>query len=233
MNDEENRTSNQEEAQSACETECDSLSASLPCENPHARDERSTERDGLDPDGGLGNDSCDKDREQQLERDRDTDLGSAEILDDSLQDADPSPASDPADADPPNPTEQLEQLRNELKALRAEIAARNERLAKLGAEYAEFQTLYPNTSLDALDESVMADVRRGIPVAAAYALSERRRIRAEEQAALSNAENSRRTAGAIHATDEDYYSPDEVRKMSRSEVRENYPKILASMKKWH
>ena len=31
----------------------------------------------------------------------------------------------------------------------------------------------------------------------------------------------------------EYFSPDEVRAMSRSEVRENYNKILRSMSNWH
>lgn len=33
-------------------------------------------------------------------------------------------------------------------------------------------------------------------------------------------------------TEKDYYTPEEVRKMSQSEVRKNYQAIMDSMKKW-
>ena len=226
MNDEENRTSNEGKTQSACPEKCDPLPEALPCENPHTGNDCDTEHGRAEC--GDGSDADGRDRDGNDER-----IGTEAVSDDPLQDADPSPAPDPTDTDPTDPSEQLEQLRNELKALRAEIAARDERLSRMSAEYAEFRTLYPHTSFDALDDSVMEDVKRGIPIAAAYALAERRRACAEARAAASNEENSRRTSGAIRSTDEDYYSPDEVRKMTRSEVRANYPKILASMKKWH
>ena len=46
-----------------------------------------------------------------------------------------------------------------------------------------------------------------------------------------NAERSAGRAGTNAAPE--YFSPDEVRAMSQHEVRENYQKIRASMKRWH
>lgn len=56
------------------------------------------------------------------------------------------------------------------------------------------------------------------------------RVKADE----INRRNAARSAGraGTNASPE-YYSPDEVRAMSAAQVRENYQKIRASMKKWH
>ena len=49
-----------------------------------------------------------------------------------------------------------------------------------------------------------------------------------------NLRNALRSTGAItNAADSGYYSPDEVRKMSASEVRQKYGLIKESMKKWN
>lgn len=37
----------------------------------------------------------------------------------------------------------------------------------------------------------------------------------------------------ITTIDEEFFTPEQVRKMSQSEVRKNYKKILESMKYWH
>ena len=48
-----------------------------------------------------------------------------------------------------------------------------------------------------------------------------------------NRRNAARSAGHVGTNvAPEYYTPDEVRAMSPAEVRENYEKIRASMKKW-
>ena len=74
---------------------------------------------------------------------------------------------------------------------------------------------------------------QGIPIAAAYALFERRRFTTEQKALEYNHANARRSSGSLEPTAPDYYSPAEVRAMSQSEVRANYDKIMRSMQKWH
>lgn len=49
-----------------------------------------------------------------------------------------------------------------------------------------------------------------------------------------NTRNASLSAGRVGTNlAPEYYTPDEVRAMSPAEVRENYERIRASMKKWH
>ena len=150
------------------------------------------------------------------------------LHEDTDQDLDPDRGSDPEE----DPTAELERLRSELKALRDQMARRDARLEQLSMEFEEFNTLYPNTPLSSLEDGVWADVQRGIPLAAAYALEKRRREHTERAAELSNMQNASRSSGALSPTQSDYFSPAEVRAMSQSEVRANYQKIIQSMQKW-
>lgn len=103
---------------------------------------------------------------------------------------------------------------------------------RMGEECAEFCELYPEKSPSELPDEVFASMRRGIPLAAAYALYERRRARLEEAAKLLNTENRERSAGGVESAKGGYLSPDEVRAMTPAEVRANYQSILLSMKTW-
>ena len=61
----------------------------------------------------------------------------------------------------------------------------------------------------------------------------RRELSLREHADEVNRRNAARSAGRVGTSlAPEYYTPDEVRAMSPSEVRENYQKIRASMKKW-
>lgn len=56
----------------------------------------------------------------------------------------------------------------------------------------------------------------------------------QAQVAAVNERNSERSAGRLSPQDgEEYFSPNEVRAMSREAVRDNYERILRSMKHWH
>ena len=147
---------------------------------------------------------------------------------DSDQNSDPDPSSS-AEA---TPEEQLRQLRDELTRLRQAIAKQDALLSRMGEECSEFQTLYPETPLSALPDDVWRDVKQGIPLAAAYALAERRRAFTELIAATANQKNRQRSSGSLESTEADYFSPNEVRSMTREEVRTNYQKIMRSMQKW-
>lgn len=154
------------------------------------------------------------------------------------------PEGDPADdaavaeeeaaemTDAPSPEEELTRLREELAELRREIAGHREEVERIGKECAEFRTLYPGVTADDLPDDALEDMRRGLPLAAAYALSERRRVITLQQADESNRSNRLRSSGAVERKDSGYFSPDEVRSMSREDVRKNYRSILLSMQKW-
>ena len=127
-----------------------------------------------------------------------------------------------------------EELHAELARLRAELEETKSLHARMAAELGEFHTLFPEVNLSALPESIWEQVKSGIPLAASYALYEKKCILHREHAAKVNLRNAKKTPGAAGKdTPAEYFSPDEVRAMSQSEVRNNYQKILESMKKWN
>jgi len=129
--------------------------------------------------------------------------------------------------------ERIEQLRSELMHLRAELAQKDTYWNRMAEECEEFRSLYPDTAFSTLPDSVWQDVRRGIPIAAAYALAEKKRAYTEMLAEKSNADNQKRSSGSVESPENEYFSPGEVRSMSPAEVRKNYQKIMQSMQKWH
>lgn len=139
----------------------------------------------------------------------------------------PDPGADPADS------AELSRLREELTRLREELARKESVSFRLGRECAEFRDLYPETPLSSVPDEVWNAVRDGVPLPAAFALAERRRERLEQAAKDSNRRNLARSSGELGQEAPGYFSPEEVRRMSRDEVRENYSNILLSMQKWH
>ena len=128
----------------------------------------------------------------------------------------------------------VEELHAELARLRAELEETKSLHARMAAELGEFQALFPEVSVSALPESIWEQVRSGIPLAASYALYEKKCILHREHAAKINMQNAKKASGAAGKdTPAEYFSPDEVRAMSQSEVRKNYQKIMESMKKWN
>ncbi|MBQ5893079.1 MAG: hypothetical protein IIW78_02375 [Clostridia bacterium] len=127
----------------------------------------------------------------------------------------------------------MDALRGELRRLEEQLRLRDARFSALGTECEEFCTLYPEIPLSSLPDAVWQDVQKGIPLAAAYALAERRRIRREASARESNQQNRLRSTGELRPASTDFFSPAEVRAMSPSEVRANYQSILKSMQKWY
>ncbi len=204
MNDDETLSNHQNQEGT---TECDPLSAPTPSETGCGASREDADNEPLEADPRL------------------PDCGSEN----------PDPYSDPDPAPVPQTDEggELERLRCELTALRRELDARNSIWSRLGRECEEFQSLYPETPLTALDDSIWEEVRRGVPIAAAFALAERKRTRTEAIALESNQANQMRSSGSITGIENDYFSPAEVRAMSRHEVRRNYQKIVRSMKAWH
>ena len=159
-----------------------------------------------------------------------TEMGADEAVPaDSPQSPDPAPQA--LDTNQTADSE-LECIRRELSLLRTQLEEQSRAMQKIGSEYAEFCDLYPNLSPEELPDEVWENVRRGIPISAAYALAERRRIRTMEKAQSLNEENKRRSSGSVEGNSNTYFSADEVRAMTQSEVRANYQKIMLSMQKW-
>lgn len=133
-------------------------------------------------------------------------------------------------ADDASPT--TAKLLLEIDRLKAELSKCDAAALRLVHETEEFRALYPSIDPTELPDAVWKDVAKGTPIAAAYALFERRRYCIEQKATEYNLANEKRSAGSLEATEKDFYSPAEVRAMSQTEVRANYDKIMRSMQKW-
>ena len=154
-----------------------------------------------------------------------------------------NPPDAPADPDPagmaPDPgavpadSAELSELREELTRLREELSHREAVSLRLGRECAEFRELYPDVPLSSVPDTVWDSVRDGIPLPAAFALAERKRLLLDRAAKESNRRNLSRSSGEVGQEAPGYFSFEEVRRMTRDEVRENYNSILLSMQKWH
>ena len=125
----------------------------------------------------------------------------------------------------------------ELAALRLEVRRLREekqRQERLDAEWQEFAGLYPDVSAREVPDAVWQSVAEGLPLAAAYAIHERRRVLWELAAREVNQANAQRSSGSMQTcASEEYYSPEEVRAMGAKEVKAKYTAILNSMKKWN
>lgn len=127
-------------------------------------------------------------------------------------------------------------LLEEIDSLREEIARLN-RLkseeSRILAEINDFCALFPDVKLESLPDEVWEEVRKGAPLAASFALYEKKSAARAKRIAQINSNNATRAAG-IAGTDaaSEYFSPEDVRRMSRAEVHANYSKIKESMKKW-
>ena len=137
-----------------------------------------------------------------------------------------------ADEETIEPVSEVEVLRARVAELEATLSEREQLAERMTRECEEFEAYFPEISLRSLPESVWTQVHAGVPLAAAYALYERglqnQKKKAEEQAA--RAKNC--SVGLPAAGEEHYFSPAQVRAMSRREVRENYDRIFESMRHW-
>ncbi len=129
---------------------------------------------------------------------------------------------------------ELEALRAEVSSLRAQLEGERALYGRMSTECAEFSELYPTVPLSEIPDSIWESVKLGVPIAAAYALYEKRSSMARAKADLINSANSRASSGSIDSPPtEDFFSPAEVKAMSPAEVRKNYSTIIRSMSKWH
>ncbi len=121
------------------------------------------------------------------------------------------------------------ELKNKITELEAMRSAQERILEEIG----DFTALFPEAKIEDIPESVWESVKSGVSLSASYALYTRRLEAEAARIAQINSANASSSAGkAGKNTANEYFSPDEVRKMSRSEVHANYSKIKESMKKW-
>ena len=128
--------------------------------------------------------------------------------------------------------------------LNEKICALNEEIEgyKLAAKHQEaiaeqlneFSELFPEIAVKSVPEEVWESVKQGNSLAASYAVYEKRVTEAAKRIERINAKNASSSAGAIDKhTSQEFFTPDDVRKMSPSEVHANFAKIKRSMGKWN
>lgn len=132
---------------------------------------------------------------------------------------------------------ELEALRLELEGLKAELKRRDELdadRARVEKELEEFMGLYPESDVRAIPEDVWLRVREGIPLAAAFALYQRKSELEKKRIGELNEKNRKMSSGSLNDGEtESFYSPSEVRKMTPQEVKKNYDDIIRSMRHWN
>ena len=137
------------------------------------------------------------------------------------------------------PTQQLPQTEQEqtdesLAPSLTETQRKEDGQAELPAEknvsMEALLALFPSVTEQDIPTEVWESVREGVPIEAAYALYDKKRILREE----INRKNAQRSAGAVSKhSDNGFFSPAEVRQMSPAEVRRHYAWIKESMKRWN
>jgi len=128
----------------------------------------------------------------------------------------------------------IEELKAELDELRRELRERRSAFERMSKEIEEFSELFPSEPLSSLPDSVWESVRGGVPLAASFALYEKRQALLRADAERANEQNRSSSTGSVgRSAVETFFSPSDVREMSREEVRNNYSTILESMKKWN
>lgn len=167
-----------------------------------------------------------------------------EIIDDVTEDVadDTTPPwdepSDTKEQEIPPTVEELDErrqlLEEQILALEGELERKKAETDKKACEYAEFKALYPNVDENELSPEVTEMVEGGVPLAAAYALYEKKQAKRNAAAAAHNKTTKSAGFGCLgNNTENDFFTPDEVRAMTRADVRKNYQKILRSMENWH
>ena len=102
-------------------------------------------------------------------------------------------------------------------------------------DIALFHSLFPEVKGEEIPQEVWDRVEAGESLAASYALYAVKQYREEQRVSRINEENGKKAPPPIEggSTEGDYFSPEAVKNMSRSEIRKHYDKILSSMEKWN
>lgn len=107
---------------------------------------------------------------------------------------------------------------------------RNEKEMRQDIE--KFREYFPDTAAEDIPESVWNEAAEGIPLSYAYALYLKAKERSDSAAAEANLYADERAIPIGNDESEVPYSKEEVENMSTSAVKNNYRKILDSIKGW-
>ncbi len=128
-----------------------------------------------------------------------------------------------------------EKLPEEITSVQEEGAEAPDAAELMEEDIALFRSLFPEVKGEDIPQEVWDRVEAGESLAASYALFAVRKFREEEKISRINEENGKKAPPPVEggSADGDYFSPEAVKNMSRSEIRKHYDKILSSMEKWN
>ena len=128
-------------------------------------------------------------------------------------------------------------LKAEIEDLRAQLVAREQEekiKTRMNTELAEFEEYFPEISLDEIPDEVWEKVKGGASLSASYSLFKRKKELESKKVRDLNEKNRKMSAGSVAGGDgEKYYSPAEVKRMTPAQVKNNYDRILESMRHWN
>ncbi len=131
---------------------------------------------------------------------------------------------------------QEEILSEEKQAVKAEESkAKDAPDLKMKEDISLFHTLFPEVKAEEIPQEVWDRVEEGERLSASYALFILLKEKEEERIQKINEENEKKAPPKIKSdgAESDYFSPEAVKSMSRSEIKKHYNKILSSMEKWN
>ena len=157
------------------------------------------------------------------------------ILNEAVEDILPS-LHDENDCSHTNDNVNVSELNQKIESLTQELESYKKAKAhqeKIAEQLNEFSELFPSIAIKAIPDEVWESVKLGNTLAASYAIYEKRITEAARRIEEINKKNAALAAGiAGKNSSDEFFSADEVRKMSPSEVRANFAKIRKSMETW-
>ena len=159
------------------------------------------------------------------------------ILEENIEIEEEVPKNEPEKEEGEEEKSELDKLYEELDTLKGELARRDaldESNKRMLRECEEFREYFPDSELSSVPDEVWESVKGGVPLAAAYALYSRKNELHKNRINEINQRNKDMSAGSVKRGGEDkFYSPSEVRAMTREQVKSNYTDIIESMRHWN
>ena len=159
------------------------------------------------------------------------------ILEENIEIEEEVPKNEPEKEEGAKEKSELDKLYEELDTLKGELARRDaldESNKRMLRECEEFREYFPDSELSSVPDEVWESVKGGVPLAAAYALYSRKNELHKNRINEINQRNKDMSAGSVKRGGEDkFYSPSEVRAMTREQVKSNYTDIIESMRHWN
>ncbi len=106
---------------------------------------------------------------------------------------------------------------------------------KMEEDIALFHELFPELTGKEIPDEVWARVEAGESLAAAFCLYTVKKMKEDEKIRKVNESNEKKAPPRVRQDESssEYFSPEAVKAMSRSEIKKHYDAILRSMESWN